>query len=159
MRPEDNHIFDSLEPWQAMGLCIEREAGGEPREGKIAVGTVILERVDHRKWDGQTIREVVFLPWQFSWTMPEAGEVYYKRSVYMAINWTQEYVCNPVLKTCCDVAEDMISGEVPRDPDLAAVHCCQYLNPVVAWKTRDRWIKAGMQSVKVIARHEFFKEA
>jgi len=58
MRQEDKQIFDSLEPWQAMGLCIEREAGGEPREGKIAVATVILERVDHRSWDGKTIKEV-----------------------------------------------------------------------------------------------------
>jgi hypothetical protein len=158
MRKEDKPFFDALEDWQILGLNIEREAGGEPREGRIAVGTVTLERVDHRKWDGNTIHEVILWPWQFSWTMPEAGEKYYNESVRIAKIFDTFFVNDKVMMECCAIAKGMIDGDIPRDPDLAAVNCCQYLNPVTAKATRDKWIKAGMKSIKVIGRHEFFME-
>lgn len=158
MKPEHARIFKSLADWQLMGLCIEREASGEPREGRVAVGTVILERVDHRAWDGQTIREVILKPWQFSWTMPEAGESYYEEAVYIAQNWIEQYRQDQALYECCKISCGMLQGDIPRDPDLAAVHCCQYLNPVVAGKTRRAWLAAGMRSIKAIGAHEFFAE-
>lgn len=43
------HLVDS----QIMGLTIYGEARGELTAGKIAVGSIILERVDHRDWDGK----------------------------------------------------------------------------------------------------------
>ena len=46
MKPEDKKYFEALSERDLMGLCIFQEAKGEPREGRIAVGTVILERVD-----------------------------------------------------------------------------------------------------------------
>jgi spore germination cell wall hydrolase CwlJ-like protein len=156
VKPEQKRIFNLLADWQLMGLCIEREASGEPREGQIAVATVILERVDHRKWDGNTIREVILLPWQFSWTMPEAGETYYDEAVYIASNWVEAYGDDEKLRQCCAIATGMLQGTIPRDPDLAAVHCCQYLNPSLAPETRKEWIKSGMKSIKTIKRHEFF---
>jgi hypothetical protein len=157
MRPEDKKIFLALVNWQLMGLCIEREAGGEPKEGRIAVGTVILERVDHRKWDGNTIQEVVLWPSQFSWTMPEWGEGYYAESVKIAANWVDEYRKRKALQECCEIATKMIQGEIPRDPDLAAVNCCQYMNPKTAQPgQRDKLLNAGMKSIKIICHHEFF---
>ena len=159
MRPEHEKIFKALADWQLMGLCIEREASGESREGRIAVGTVILERVDHRAWDGKTIQEVILKPWQFSWIMPEAGEAYYEEAVEFARDWVRAYRDSEALRECGHIACDLLQGTIPRDPDLAAVHCCQYLNPVVAGKTRRVWIAAGMRSVKAIGAHEFFAEA
>ena len=81
MKPELKKMYDAslaefgyLDDDRLMGLCILAEAGGEIREGRIAVGTVILERVDHRAWDGQTIKEVILWPCQFSWTLPRDRE-------------------------------------------------------------------------------------
>lgn len=159
MKPEHKRIFNLLADWQLLGLNIEREASGEPREGKIAVGTVVLERVDHRKWDGNTIKEVILMPWQFSWTMPEAGLDYYEHAVLIAGNWVEAYRKSPVLQECCDISNGLIQGVIPRDPDLAKVNCCQYLNPKTAAQAREKWIAAGMKSVKVIQNHEFFVEA
>ena len=156
MRKEDKLIFERLADWQLMGLCIEREAGGEPREGRIAVGTVILERVDHRAWDGGTIKEVILKPWQFSWTMPEAGKAYYDEAVKIASNWVEEYRKRTALQECCDIVVKMFQDEISRDPDLAAVNCCQYLNPGVASETKKKWLAAGMKSIKIINNHEFF---
>lgn len=149
-------IFEALTEGQLMGLCIEREAGGEPFEGRIAVGTVILERVDHRKWDGETIREVILKDWQFSWTMAQAGEDYYMRSFAMAQNFDNEVNFNDSLMDCWLLARSMIAGATPRDPDLAKAHCCQYLNPHIAGKTKAKWLAAGMKVIKTIHRHEFF---
>ncbi|MCX5818993.1 MAG: cell wall hydrolase [Deltaproteobacteria bacterium] len=157
MKPEDKKTFNSLTDWQLMGLCIEREAGGEPREGQIAVGTVILERVDHRSWDGKTIKEVVLWRWQFSWTMPEAGVSYYDESVKIASSWVEEYRKRKALQECCAIATGMLQGEIPRDPDLAKVNCCQYMNPKTAGPgQRDKLLKVGMKVIKTIGHHEFF---
>jgi hypothetical protein len=158
MKPEDKHFFTALPDWELMGLCIQREAGGEPREGKIAVGTVILERVDHRSWDGKTVQEVILWPSQFSWTMEQAGKDYYDESVYMASHWSEEYEHDKALRECCEIARGLLQGEIPRDPILAAANCCQYLNPKVAAKTKEKWLKAGMTVIKKICNHEFFKE-
>ncbi len=158
MRPKDIRIFKLLADWQLMGLCIEREASGEPQGGRIAVATVILERVDHRKWDGNTIQEVILMPWQFSWTMPEAGEDYYEEAVLIAADWVRSYAKDKTIQECAAIALGMLQGTIPRDPDLAAAHCCQYLNPKTAAETREKWIKAGMASIKVIEHHEFFRE-
>jgi hypothetical protein len=159
MKPEHARAFKLLADWQLMGLCIEREARGEPAEGKIAVGTVILERVDHRDWDGKNIHEVILKPWQFSWTMPEAGSDYYNEAVRIAENWTDEYRTRKALQDCCVIANGMLFKSIPRDRILAEAHCCQYLNPKTAAKTMAEWLAVGMTSIKVIAHHEFFKDA
>jgi hypothetical protein len=156
MRKSDKPIFEALSDERLLGLCLEREAGGEPLDGKIAVATVILERVDHRKWDGNTIKEVILLPWQFSWTMPEAGRDYYEEAVKIAANWDSEYLNRPSLQVCFGIAKCMLTGEIPRDPDLKAVNCCQYLNPEVAPLVKEKWLKAGMKVIKTIEKHEFF---
>jgi len=162
MRREDKKTFFALTDWQLMGLCIEREASGEPHDGRIAVGTVILERVDHRKWDGDTIKSVILMKWQFSWTMPEAGEDYYENAVKIAANWVDEFKKRPALQECCQIATGLINRSIPRDPDLSAAHCCQYLNPNAskeAAKTKAKWLAGGMTLIKAIAHHEFFKDA
>ena len=151
-----------------MGLCIEREAGGEPYEGRVDVGTVILERVDHRGWDGKTIKEVVLWRWQFSWTMPEAeksapyykekGPLYYMGSVEIASDWVEAFRKSKALQECCEIATKMISGETPRDPVLAAVNCCQYLNPKVAPDQKNKWLASGMRVIKKTGKHEFFAD-
>lgn len=156
MRPEDKPIFLALTEPQLFALNIEREASGEPRDGRIAVGTVVLERVDHRDWDGKTIREVILKRWQFSWTMPEAGKEYYEQAVKTAKNFKQRLHDSILMRGCYDLAVGMLDGTIQRDQDLAVVHCCQYLNPDVAPGTKKEWLEAGMKMVKRIGRHEFF---
>jgi len=156
VRKEDEAIFNALSDEQLFALNIEREERGEPREGKIAVGTVVLERVDHRDWDGKTIKEVILLPYQFTWTMPEYDKKYYMNAVKIAKNFEGSLNTRPALAECLEIAEGMLSGKIPRDPDLAAVHCCQYLNPEVAPKAKKHWLRLGFKVVKRINNHEFF---
>ncbi|MDD5170840.1 MAG: cell wall hydrolase [Syntrophales bacterium] len=127
MRFIDKPIFLALPIPKLMGLCIEREAGGESREGRIGIGTIILERVDHRDWDGKTIQEVILWPWQFTWTMPEEGLAYYEEALHIAMNWDDAVAHDKALQECFEIAQGMRDGTIPRDPDLAAVNCCQYV--------------------------------
>lgn len=170
MRKEDIKIFNSLTDAQLLALNIEREASNQPREGQIAIGTVVLERVDHRNWDGKTIHEVILKSWQFSWTMPEAGVAYYKDAVLIAKNFdlalqrklknAKKETIGIALKECYDIAVGMLDGSIPRDPDLASIHCCQYLNPKDPWaaKTKKEWLAKGMRVFKTIKDHEFFDD-
>ena len=155
MKPEHRHIFERLTDWQLMGLCIEREAGGEPVEGKIGVATVILNRINKQSWMGKTIKEVILKPWQFSWTMPEAGEDYYNKAVCMAENWIDAFRKSVALQECCRIATDMLQHSTPRDTDLEG--CLYYLNPKIAGATKKKWIASGMKVIKKIGGHEFFK--
>ena len=156
MKYTDQDIFLALPDDQLMGLCIEREAAGEPYEGRIAVGTVILERVDKHDWEGKTIQEVILKPWQFSWTMEQAGATYYAEAVHIASDFAHQLTVYKALEECYEIAQGIIAGTIPRDPDLHAAHCCQYLNPITATRTRDKWLASGMKIIKTIKHHEFF---
>lgn len=156
MRYQDIPIFTTLPDDKLMGLCIEREAAGEPYEGRVAVGTVILERVDKHDWEGKTLQEVILKPWQFSWTMDQAGLAYYEEAVHMAQNFDDTLATYKALQECYDIARGMLDGAIPRDPDLHASHCCQYLNPKTAAVTMQKWLDHGMKVVKVIGHHTFF---
>jgi len=157
MKFTDKDTFEALTDQELMGLCVYCEAAGEPYEGRVAVGTAILERVDKQDWEGKTIQEVILKPWQFSWTMPEAGEAYYEKAVAMADDFNVEVMKNVPLRECFDIAKGLISGSILRDPDLHAVRCCQYLNPVTATTTKAKWLDHGMTVIKRIGHHEFFR--
>ena len=149
-----NPVFNALSEEQVMAITICREAGGEPIEGQIAVGTVILERVDHRDWDGKTIKEVCLKKWQFScFNETDKG---YGKTLHMAEAWDECIATDFSLMNCYSLAVGMISGRIPRHQVLAAEHCCQYLNPKHAAETKEKWISAGMRVILTIKNHDFF---
>lgn len=149
-----NQAFLALNEKQVVGLTIYREAGGEPAEGKIAVATVILERVDHRDWDGCTPKEVCLKRRQFScFNEFDKG---YGKTLHTAEAWDECMATDFCLMDCYGIAVGILSGMIPRHPILSAVHCCQYLNPRVAPEAKERWIASGMEMVLVVGRHEFF---
>ena len=148
--------FGLLLDSQLMGLTIKAEAEGEPVLGKIAVGTVILDRVEHREWDGRTIHEVCLFPKQFS--CYNLDSPLRPGLVEIANDFENVRARNKYLNECVSIAEQMMCLEIPREKDLAVARCCQYLNPKTAASTREKWLKSGMRSIKVIGNHEFFAE-
>jgi spore germination cell wall hydrolase CwlJ-like protein len=143
--------FGNLEPDQLMGLTIYAEARGEIRAGRIGVGTVILERVDHRKWDGESIIDVCLWPYQFSCYLP--GDPNRAQLVRIAKDFPFHYRASLALSQCADIARGLIDGTIPRDPELAAANCCQYLT-TAAKKGADWW--KTMKFIKKIGAHEFY---
>ena len=58
--------FKKLTDIQLLALCIWGEARGESYVGKVAVGSVILNRVDKGGWFGKSLKGVILKPYQFS---------------------------------------------------------------------------------------------
>ena len=58
--------YDSYSDHDLLALCIWREARGETRDGKFAVGCSIRNRVNHPRWWGRDYRSVILDPWQYS---------------------------------------------------------------------------------------------
>lgn len=141
--------FGHLSDTELMALVIYGEARGESREGKIAVGSVILERVDHRKWDGETIHDVCLMPYQFSCLLP--ADPNFQILKLIAGDWTTKFMRSTVLQECYQVAEGLINGDIPRAGKIAEHHCCQY-------KTIDceaSWARK-MKKILTVGNHEFY---
>lgn len=143
--------FGHLAPDQIMALTIYGEARGEKRAGRIAVGSVILERVEHRAWDGDNIIDVCLWPYQFSIYLPgDPNRAVLKR---IAENWDHYYFSSLPLQECHGIARGLIDGTIPRDPEISAAHCCQYLT--TAAKEGVDWWKE-MKFIKKVGGHEFY---
>ncbi len=144
-----NESFWKLSDKQVMALTIYGEARGEPTEGKIAVGSVILERVDHRDWDGKTIHEVCLKPWQFScFNLRDPNR---EKLLYVAGHWDSEMTLNTSLNNCYCIAAGLIDGLILRTKEIAENHATQYLTVGcdAAWEKK-------MKKVVTIGRHEFY---
>ena len=142
-------IFSGLTEAQIMALTIYGEARGEPYEGKVAVGSVILERVEHRDWDGKTLHEVCLMPYQFSCFLP--ADPNFKALKLIAGDWGTKIARSKVLSECYAITSGLLDGTIPRTPEIAAAHCCQY-------KTRRAtaaWAKK-MKVILTIGQHEFY---
>ncbi|MFH2012584.1 MAG: cell wall hydrolase [Pseudomonadota bacterium] len=141
--------FGHLSDEQIMGLTIYAEARGEPREGRIGVGSTILERVDHRDWDGTTIKSVCLWPKQFSCYLP--GDKNREPLLFIARDFGNACLKAKSLRECVDIAKGMIEGSIPRNTTAL-----QYLNPLLAEKTKKKWLAAGMEIVMKAGNHEWF---
>jgi hypothetical protein len=145
--------FGHLADDEIMALTIWAEARGESAAGKIAVGTVILNRVEHRKWDGETIREVCLWPWQFScFNEKDPNRA---RLAGMAKDFYGFLKSDAGLKDCYTVAHGLDRGIVPAAADIWISRACQYLT--TAAKGRVDWWK-GMRFIKKIGGHEFYSD-
>jgi spore germination cell wall hydrolase CwlJ-like protein len=149
-----NPAFLQLDDKQVMGLTIYGEARGEPVEGQIAVGTVIMERVDHRDWDGKTVKEVCLKKYQFS--CYNEWDHNYGKLLHIAENWDECMATDFNLMGCYAIAVGMLGGKTPKNKILESVHAVQYLNPLYSMPTKSKWLDAGMKVVAAIGHHEFF---
>jgi hypothetical protein len=158
MKPAMQKLYDAniddfghLEPLQIMGLTVYGEARGENRAGRIAVATVILERVEHRDWDGKTIEDVCLWPYQFSCYLPKDPNR--AKLLMIAKDWNYHVLIDKPLTDCFYIARGVFDGTIPGDQDIANAHACQYLT-TAAKKSADWW--QSMKLVKKIESHEFY---
>lgn len=157
MKPEHKEYFLNLPENKLMGLCIWAEARSEGVDGRIAVGSVILNRADfgnlHDPWGrryGRTIHTVIMAPWQFSWlnSIPPqtVQDKQYDRCVAIAKEWEERD--SPSLKECLDVADGLLDGSVTRN--VSAIY---YHTITVHPKWADKLVKE-----KTIGNHVFYWE-
>jgi hypothetical protein len=141
--------FGHLDDRQLLALTLYGEARGERTIGKIAVGSVILERVDHRDWDGRTVREVCLMPYQFSCFLPDDPN--FPKLQKIAAAWDENFQESASLRDCYRIASELLDGATPRDAIIAKFHATQYKTLACEADWADK-----MKKVTTIGAHEFY---
>jgi len=136
--------FDHLSDTQLLALAIYGEARGESGEGKIAVGSVILERVKRGGWWGKTVREVILKPFQFSCFLEKDPN--YGKLVHISDQWDEVMALNAAMNDCYGIAAGLLDGSIK--PNVTATH---YHTDAVdtAWDDK-------MKLVATIGAHKFY---
>ena len=113
--------FSHLTDTQLLALCIDRESRGEPYPGRVAVGSVVLNRANwgriNKSWGrlyGDTIKSVVLSPAQFSWTIDNRLDKNHLEALEIAENFDAA-LKEPKyqwLESGVEIAQGLISGEI-----------------------------------------------
>jgi N-acetylmuramoyl-L-alanine amidase len=115
----------ALTETQILLLTLWGEGRGEPVEGRIAIGSVIRNRVKWGKW-GESYAKVCLAPWQFSCWRREGGASNYDALLGMAKAIAQSReITDPIVRECGWIAHGII-GAWLRDNTKGATH---YYNP------------------------------
>lgn len=136
--------FSELEAPQLLALCIFGEARGEDTIGKIAVASVIKERVMKGGWYGKGWHEVILKPKQFSCFL--TGDRNFTKLFEMAGDFDRSLQKSRALQECYVIAKGIIDGSIP--PNVEATHY-HTLNSDPKWDDK-------MTKVATIGHHEFF---
>jgi N-acetylmuramoyl-L-alanine amidase len=126
-----------------MARTIMGEARGEPEQGKIAVGWVILNRAKSGKWfgGGGDIFAVCRKPYQFSCWNPGDPNL----SVI-----TRARTGDPVFDQCLAAAQKVLNGSI-ADPTGGATH--YFANYI----STPAWAKSPANLTVQIGVHKFYK--
>jgi hypothetical protein len=111
-----------------LALNTYHEARGSTHEDQIATAHVVLNRVSSSRWPG-TVCEVVYQPWQFSWTMDDNSEYPHERNAW---------------KYAQAVAVSVYNGLIEDPTDGATHYHTTWVNP--------SWSSAG-QNRQIIGAH------
>lgn len=140
--------FKELDDARLIAICLYGEARGESLSGKIAVASVIMNRVKKDGWFGSTIKEVILKPKQFSCFNDKDPNR--RKLVMIAQNWDYFFQKDKALRECYYVAEKVIEGTTFQDNVFGATH-------YKTAKCRASWADS-MNLVAVIDNHEFYIE-
>ncbi len=122
-----------------LGLMIYREAAGEPRDGKVAVGYTVMTRAEHPRWWGEDPYSVITKPEQYS-SMTHLGDP-------MTVKFPP--LTDSVFLQCIQIAEDVFLRGIPN-PVPGADHYC-----TAAVAARTKWVDES-KFLKQIGNHRFY---
>lgn len=118
-------------------MCIYGEARSEPYQGKLAIASVVMNRVSLGGWYGNSVKEVLLKPYQFS--------CFNRRDP----NFPKLFKPQQKLWNLCFKAAWNAYSKLSQDPTDGANHYCRHdISPP--------WIKR-MKKTKRIGDHEFFR--
>ena len=144
--------IEELDDIRLLALCMDREAAAEPDEGKIAVGSVILNRADYGKrhpaWGriyGDSIHSVILAASQFSWTLPGKNRNIasrYAKDFDAAMKEVKS------LARCYEIAKGLTNSTISRN--VGGRFYCRF-------DCHPRWAKT-MRVERQIGAHVFYAE-
>jgi len=148
---DGNKNFRELDDVRLLALVVYGEARGEPLAGKIAVASVVLNRLKKNGWFGKTLKDVILKPFQFScFNEDDPNRI---KLLAIAQNWDMFYQKEKALRECYDIARKFLDPNditVLKDNTCGATHY-KTKNCKAAWADK-------MQLTAVIGNHEFYAE-
>lgn len=141
-------VFETWDEVGLLALLIWSEARGEPVEGQVAVGHVVLNRRRRGGWYGNTVHEVILKPWQFSWFNPFTTGPAAEPSE----DWGSSLPAIPVVGgDLLLLARNVLAGNGP-DPTGGATHFhATWMTVLPAWA-------GSMRVLGEIGQHRFYGE-
>jgi cell wall hydrolase len=153
MTHDELELVMALTEPQVLALTIFGEARGEPIEGRIAVASVIRNRVNAKHY-GASFRDVCLKPWQFSCWLPQGGPQNYETVLAAARQFVRvDGKLGPDLRECVWIADGTIADTV-RDRVKGATHYATF--EILASAKPPAWAK-GFEPVCTVGHHAFFK--
>lgn len=144
MKPIDIERAMLIEPEHILAITLYGEARGEPIEGKVGVGNVILNRFKDKRWP-KTIAEVCIQPKQFScWNEndPNFPKLHEKLWMLKGIDKDMAW------RECLWVAGGILRSYLIDNTKGANHYHTISVNP--SWDDK-------MELTAVIGRHQFFR--
>lgn len=155
----DQEAIAQLATDQVLAITLYGEARGEPVEGRIAIASVIRNRVNtdigkdqKPDWWGEGYRGVCLAPAQFScWSPKGGGQRNYDEVMAVVRSAVNGAALGPVMRECAWLAMGIISGDL-IDRVNGATH---YLTADLFRLNPPAWTKGKVPVVRVSA-HLFF---
>jgi N-acetylmuramoyl-L-alanine amidase len=123
-------------------MLIFGEARGEPFSGKCGVASVVRNRVEHPRWWGKSLKEVILKPFQFSCF--NIGDPNREKLL-----WPLKHEENTVWDECYEVAVGTIKNDLP---DITN-HADHYFDDSIGLP---HWAKQELMTKK-IGRLNFYR--
>lgn len=146
----DRNVFRQLSEAQLLGLAIYGEARGETFRGRVAVGSVILERVKSKRWG--SIKSVILAPYQFS-CFNYSDRQYYKLK-NKAVKMKKEDYNDQILLENYLLAKALLDGSISTNKNISKFGVLHFKTP----KVNPSWA-SKMFCIEIIGNHEFYAKA
>jgi hypothetical protein len=143
------NVFKNLSQKDLFGLMIWAESRKDSSfEGKLAVGSVVLERKDFYRWG---VKKIILQPKWFSPFNPDDKN--FKQIKSIALNFKRYLKTDKTLQESTLIAENLLNGYLHRHKIIADYRVKHF----VALKVENRWTRK-MVTVAVLDGHKFMCE-
>lgn len=107
----DADVIAQLATDQVLAVTLYGEARSEPVEGRIAVASVVMNRVKAGRF-GHDARAVCLAPMQFSCWQPKGGQKNYEEVMAVVRSAVNGAVIGPIMRECAWIALGALSGDL-----------------------------------------------
>lgn len=156
----DQEAIAQLATDQVLAVTLYGEGRSEPIEGRIAIASVIRNRVNadlgsdgKPDWWGEGFRGVCLAPMQFSCWQAKDGAANYAEVMAAVRSAVNGAPIGPIMRECAWIAFGIIGGEI-RDRVSGATH---YLTADLFRANPPKWAK-GRTPVARVGAHLFFRD-
>lgn len=129
---------------QVLAVTLYGEAESEPIEGRIAVASVVMNRVKAGRF-GHDARAVCLAPMQFSCWQPKNGQKNYEAVLAVVRSMVNGAAMGPIMRECAWIAAGALSGAM-RDSVKSSTH---YLTADLFRINPPAWTKGKTPTIRV----------